>query len=56
MSREYKSCIYFDLEGSKYYGKCLRYPPQISIDTETDAIISAFPEVKFSNWCGEYRR
>jgi hypothetical protein len=60
MGRECKSCIYFDPEASGSFGKCLRYPPQIVAHPEVpgiiegDTIISVFPDVKYSEWCGEY--
>lgn len=48
-------CRHFvaDADGDEV-GHCRRYPPQIM--TESDELVSVFPLVEESAWCGEFAR
>lgn len=55
MADECKDCVYFQIHVTKTGdGDCLRYPPTVIPQSDSNNLSMMFPTVYNAQWCGEY--
>jgi hypothetical protein len=53
------NCMYWQAEiqnnNNINVGHCVRYPPQVVLDSKSNTFHSYFPETNYNLWCGEFK-